>query len=53
MVVVVGNLCNIDIVYRRVALFVAVGLYVGMLALSKYMLCWFIMLWRKDGGSRD
>ena len=52
MVVVVGNLCNFDVVYRRVALFVAVGLHVEMLALSKYMLCWMIMVeegWWKSG----
>ena len=51
MLIVVG-ICTTSPFIALETLFVAVGLYVEMLALSEYIFCWMIV-WRKDGGSRD
>src|SRR3954470_3776026 len=51
MLIVVG-LCTTSLFIALETLFVAVGLYVEMLALNEYSLCWMIV-WRKDGGSWD
>ena len=50
MPIVVG-LCTTSLIIAFETLFVAVGLYVEMLALRKYIYYVGMIVWRKDGGS--